>query len=490
MVTEYQHGIRVTETDPETPVILGASGIQVVIGTAPVHLAENPVAAVNNIIVAKELDDVKKYLGYNEDFNKFTINQSAYLSFKIVKVAPVIFINVLDPEKHFTVVTDQLLTLTAKGVVIQKDNVLLDSVVVKSEDDSVTLEKNVDYTIAFNVNNHPVINAISSSANITSTSNIKVTYNVLDPSAVTENDVIGGYDSTTGIATGLELVRKVYPKLSMRPENLVAPGFSHIPTVGAILQAKTANINDSFNGKAFLDADTTVAKKYEDVAEWKSTNYYTDKRAIVCWPKVKIGGNIFYYSALLAAVASYLVAVDDDGIPYKSPSNKKLAIDAAVLADGTEVFLEKSEANHLNKNGIVTVLNWAGKPRSWGNNTAAYPETTYARDRFISIRSVFDWWGNTFVELFFDKVDDPTNLKLIESIVDEENIRANSFTNRGKIAGAKMEFNKSDNPISDIVNGKIKFKQKIGAFSPAEDIENELEFDPTLVEAAIFGGNE
>lgn len=488
-MTEYLHGIRITEKEPDVPLTLAGSGIQVVIGTAPIHLADDPKAAVNQIIVAHKMEDVQKKLGYNEDFEHFTLNQAAYLAFKFVKVAPIVCINVLDPTKHSKAGT-KLLTLTEKGVVIPVDNVLLSSVVVKNEDNSTTFVKDVDYTIAYNEANQPVVNAISTSSNLTTTSKINVEYNELDPSEVTANDIIGGYDVGTGIATGIELVRKVYPQYSIRPEIILAPGYSSNPVVGAVLQAKNANINDSFNGKSFLDADTETVRKYEDVATWKEENYYTDKRAVVCWPKVKIGEHIFHYSALLAAVASRMCAEDDDGIPYKSPSNKKLNIDATVLADGTPVFLEKSEANYLNKNGIVTILNWAGDLRSWGNNTAAYPTLTRPQDRFIAIRSVFDWWGNTFVESFFDKVDDPTDFKLIEYIVDSENIRANSFTSRGKIAGAKIEFNKEDNPIEDILNGKIKFKQKIGAFAPAEDIENELEFDPTLVEAAIYGGEE
>lgn len=483
----YKHGISVTETPAVEPVILSQSGIQVAIGTAPIHLSKNPSAAVNKIIVAYSLEEVKEKLGYSNDYDKYTLNQTTFASFEHYKVAPVIYINVLDPEKHIKEGVEKTVTLSRLGAEINEDGVLLDTVVVKDETGATTYVKDVDYVIAFNAFNVPVINAVKTSLKLTNTSKVKVTFNQLDPSLVSDADIIGGYDSDTGVATGIELIRKIYPKLSLRPEILVAPGFSHHTSVGAVLESKTEKINESFNAKTFLDIDTSVAKKYEDAIQWKTDNYYRDMRSVVLWPKVKRDGRIFYYSAFLAAYASRMVADDDDGIPYQSPSNKRIRIDALVLEDGSEVNLEMPQANTLNENGIVTAILWGGAFRSWGNNTAVYPESKAAQNRFIPVRSVLDWWGNTFIEKFFDKVDDPTNYRLIESIVDSENARANDLAARGKIAGAKMVFLRSDNPTSQILDGKIKFKQYIGAFGPAEYIENELEFDPTFIETALFG---
>ncbi|MCP6042882.1 phage tail sheath family protein, partial [Klebsiella pneumoniae] len=86
------------------------------------------------------------------------------------------------------------------------------------------------------------------------------------------------------------------------------------------------------------------------------------------------GEKQIHYSALFGAV---MASVDarNESVPHESPSNESVAISGAVLADGTEVYLDKDEANHLNGNGIVTLLNWNGW-KTWGNNTAAYPNTT------------------------------------------------------------------------------------------------------------------
>ena len=81
------------------------------------------------------------------------------------------------------------------------------------------------------------------------------------------------------------------------------------------------------------------------------------------------------------------------------------------------------------------------------------------------------------------KVDNPANYRLIESIVDSENVRGNSLVSQGKCAGIKMVYSKDDNPIGNVIDGKIVFRQ----YTPAEDILNVLEFDPDMIEAALGG---
>lgn len=103
---------------------------------------------------------------------------------------------------------------------------------------------------------------------------------------------------------------------------------------------------------------------------------------------------------------------------------------------------------------------------------------------------MFNWWGNTFILNYFNKVDNPLNFRLIESFVDAENIRANGFQAAGQIAGASTDFNREDNPNDQILGGKIKFVQKIGFFSPAEHIHNTIEFDPNSVVDNLFGGEQ
>lgn len=91
---------------------------------------------------------------------------------------------------------------------------------------------------------------------------------------------------------------------------------------------------------------------------------------------------------------------------------------------------------------------------------------------------------------YFDKVDDPTNYRLTESVVDSENIVGNSHVAAGLAAKDHIEFRASDNPIADILNGSIKFKMFLSPYPPSENIGVDLEFDPYAISNALTGGAE
>lgn len=480
----YEHGILINEkpTSIEQPVV-SLSAVQVYFGTAPINLAED--INVNKPILVRSYDEAKQKLGYSDDWSKYTLCEAMDAAFKVFKVSPVVFINVLDPAVHKENVPSKSVTVENKQAIVNEEGILLDTLVVKSADGTSTYIKDTDYVVAFNYNGYPVISVLGT---ISDTS-LTLTYDKLKPDAVTKTDIIGGYDVATNTYKGTEIIKTIYPTLNVIPNLLLAPGWSHEPEVGAVLASKSININNCFKVTNLLDLK---GKTKEEAATNKETNEFNDKTSITCWPKAKIGNKIYHYSTILACVIARTDSENED-VPYKSPSNKKIPISAMVNDDGKEVFLDQVEGNILNGNGIVTAINMGGW-RTWGNDTAAfkYDPTNSAvmdpKDRFIAIRRMFDWWGNTFIQNYYDNVDDPTNYRLIESVVDSENIRANGFQARGQIAGAKIEFLESENPISQILDGKIKFVQKAGFFTPARLIENDLEFDPTILSNALFGG--
>lgn len=483
----YKHGVYIQENPTSiVPPIVSDSGVQVVIGTAPVNLTKDPMGSVNKPIVVYSWKEAVENLGYSDDWTKYTLCESMDASFKRIGVAPVVFINVLDPSVHKVSGTYTITTINGEGA-IEEFGVLLDSIVVKSADNVTTYTKDTDYIVAFNSDGYPVLSVLNEGL-ITSEAELKIEFNKLDTTMVDKDDIIGGYDIATKKFTGLELVGQVYPRLGIVPGLILTPGYSQYPEVASVIDVKSEAINGSFNCMNVLDLDSSTVKSYQDVPAWKNTNAYTSKRSIVCWPKVKIGDKIYWFSSIIAALTAYTDA-QHENIPYASPSNKALPISATVLSDGTEVYLDQMQGNFLNGAGIMTAININGW-RAWGNNTAAYPGTTDPKDRFIPIRRIFDWWGNTFILTYFQKVDEPANYRLIESIVDSENIRGNGLQARGQIAGAKIEFREDENPITDILNGTIRFIQKIAAFPPAENIVNILEFDPTMLQSALFGGDQ
>lgn len=474
----YNHGIRVQEnpTSIATP-LTNTSGVPVIFGTAPVNMAADPSNATNKLFLCNTYAEAVAAVGYSDDYENYSLCQSMDAFFKVFGVGPVVLCNVLDPAKHTTKYTETLAVSNNQAKSTQKD-VVLSTLVLKA--DETTLVENTDYTVEFDNDGYVLITVLKEGV-----TSIDATGDKLDPSAVTAADIIGGLDAITGVETGIELVRQVYPLFNVVPGLLLAPGWSKDVSVALTLAAKCEDINGVFQCECAVDIDSSIVKKYTDVADYKRDNGLNSKHMICLWPKVVYGGKIFDYSAMYAAMVAYTDA-NNDGVPNLSPSNKMLGVSAVVLADGTEIALDTVQANELNAVGVVTALNLGGF-KAWGNNTACYPDNTDPKDRWICNRRFFSWWGNSFITTYLEKVDNPANYRLIESIVDSENVRGNALVSQGKCAGIRMEYNVSDNPTASVMDGKVTFKQYLAPYTPAEDIENVLEFDVSMIEAALGG---
>lgn len=483
----YTHGVYIYENPTSVVAPLTAdSGVQFIVGTAPVNLLPDPTAAVNVPILVNSFAEAVQKVGYSDNFEKFTVCQSIDASFRVFNVAPLVIVNVLDPTKHTTEVLNENHLIVNRQVVIEEEGILLEGLQVKESSGTTVYELDKDYELSFNASGYVVVKILEDGDIPDEATELSISYTQLDPSQVTEEDIIGGYDAATGKYTGLENIGQVFPRLGIVPGLIVCPGWSHKPAVGVAMSAKCEAINGSFNCQAVKDVDTTAetgANEYSKVNTWKNNNSYTGKHDIVCWPMAKIADKKYYFSALEAALIAYTDA-QNENVPFVSPSNKRLPITGTILADGTEVYLDQVQGNLLNGQGIITAININGW-RSWGNNTGVYPSSTDVKDRFISVRRMFDWWGNSFILTYFQKVDDPLNLRLIEAIVDSENIRANGYKARYQIADARIEFLADQNPTTDLLNGTIRFNQYLTPYPPAETIINVLEFDPDALRTAL-----
>lgn len=481
----YTHRIETREIDTQITIpVEGTAGLQVVIGTAPVNMAANPKAVVNVPVIAHTFVEAQQQLGYSEDFEHYTLCQSMDASFRMFAVAPVIFINVLDPDVHKKAYTsaDVIPVVSGRANVVDKD-ILLDGLTV-TDQESGALILDTDYTIAFNLSGGIDITLLTNTTTATVTG-VKLAGFQVDPTMITKTDIIGGYNTATGKETGIELVRQIYPKFGLTPGIIIAPGWSQHPDVASVMCSKTENINGVFTCETAIDMNTETVRLYTDLKDAKEEMAINSKHAILLWPKLKAAGKTYAYSAVWAAMTASLDA-QNGNVPARYPSNKLLNVSAAVLTDGTEIVMDTTMAETANENGIVTALNDVGW-RAWGNNTAAYPGTSDPKDRWIACRRMMSWYRNRFILTYKAKVDDPMNPVLIESIVDSENQYLNSLASIGDIAGGSIMYDQAKNPIEQILNGRIVFSTKIAFWTPAEHILNEIEFDPTLIQTALGG---
>ncbi len=312
-----------------------------------------------------------------------------------------------------------------------------------------------------------------------------------DPSQVSAADIIGGIDAKTGKKTGLELIAEMFPRFRIVPGSILAPRFSEDSAVAVSMSAKATGINGLFRALALADVPTDKAPYYTGVPEYKERNNLTSENLVVCWPRIALGERIYHISTQLTGRMS-LTDSDNGNSPHVSPSNKQAFMDRAVVvgADGAvveEVWLGLDENNYLNGQGIVTVSNFDGGWKFWGNRTGCYPSNTDPKDAFIPIRRFMNWYQNTFILTYFSQVDGPITKRFIERILKSEQIRLDGFTSRGIINGGRISYQSDENPLTDVMDGLLRFHLWLSPPPPARSIEGIFEFDPTYLEA-LFGG--
>lgn len=483
----YKHGVYVSEQETSlTTPIEGTAGLQVIIGTAPVNLAEDPTTAMQPKLVYSFKEAVAA-LGYSDDWEKYTICQSMDACFRVFAIAPIIMLNVLDPAKHTKTNAAKAVQISNGAATYDVQDVLLSSVVVKSSDDATTYVKDTDYTLEFTTAGEVKITILPTGAAAEATA-VKVNSTSIDPTLVTETDVIGGTDATTGKETGIEAVRLIYPMFAMTPGLLLAPGWSQKATVAAAMQAKTEGINGVYSCECLIDLDCSDSGciRYSNLLNAKAAAGATNKHTAALWPMLSIGEKHYRYSAVFGALTAYTDANNSD-VPNLSPSNRDTRTTSVILEDGTPVLLDQEQANFANSVGVITALPVSGVIKAWGNNTAAYPTNTDPKDRWFATRRFFTWRGNSFILTYFQKVDNPANTRLIENICDSENINGNALVAAGACAGYRITFLAKENPITAMLDGTIKFHMYLAPYVPAENIENVLEFDPTMLEEAMSG---
>lgn len=478
----YKHGVTVSEIPTAVTPPVQSSTVPVVFGSAPVNLSKRGTAPVNEPVLCKTFQEAVDAFGYSDDWS-FSLCEFMYSHFALFAVAPVVFVNVLDPANadHKTSVADVPASLVNDVAKVTQQGILIDSVVVKNSGGTTTYVLDTDYTLGFDERGNLTIQRIAGGA-IGSGETLSVDFDKLKPAGVTENQIIGGMD-VNGNATGLELINQVFPRFRQVPGMIVAPGFSHIPNVADVMTAKAGSINGLFKTTALTDIP--ASENYLDVPEWKSTNDYTSERQFNCYPKVVNGDKVFHLSTQLAGV---LCATDaqNDNVPYISPSNQPMKITGAVKEDGTPLYLGPEQAQTLNGEGIVTALNFIGGWRAWGNRTGAYPSNTDPKDSFIPVRRMMDWIQNTIILTFWERVDGPITPRLVEAVTDSLNLWLNGLAAQGYILGGRVEFNQSDNPLENLMDGIIKFHVYVTPPSPAREIAFVVEYDAEYLNG-LFG---
>lgn len=486
----YTHGVKISEVSTSVlPPVSVSAGIPFIVGTAPINMADK--SNVNKPVLVSNYAEAVAAFGYvpakkdgltGVSKYEYTISEFIYSQFVLFGVGPAIIVNVLDPATHTTSASTNSVTLDARSgsAVIAESGIDPDSVSLAKGEAAYT--RGTDYVVSFDEDGNLVISSLKSpSDSFLCSVGEALTFSAskLDPSAVDAGDIIGGV-SPEGKKSGFELVSDCFPRFRLVPGILLAPGFSDDAGVAAVMAAKAANINESFEAIAIIDAPTLKVKQCSEVAEWKNNNNITDPLQICCWPCLSLSGVLFHQSTQLAGVLG-LTDSNNDDVPYVSPSNQNYQMTASVLEDGTEVWLGQDNAAYLNGQGVVTALNFIGGWKCWGNRTACYPGNTDVKDAFIAIRRMMGWVGNTLVQSYWQRLDAPLNRRQIDTIVDSANLWLNGLAARQYILGGRVEFLDTENPTTDLMDGIARFHVYVTPASPNREIDFTLEYSPEYI---------
>ena len=303
--------------------------------------------------------------------------------------------------------------------------------------------------------------------------------NVGDPKSETVNSstVVGGTDPNTLEKTGIEAVDDVYPKLRLVPTILIAPGFSKDPSVATALSAKASAVNGYFKAFAYIDVEVS---KYTDAPAYLKDNGLK-------FPQTKaflgkgISGEKTYHPSTLAAFKKARIDAENDGIPSRTVSNKPLYV------NDSDVHLGLDQANYLASQGVTPLYNNENGWVFWGTRTAAYPSTTDPKDAIDNVRHMFNFLNNELILTFNQKIDQNITKRLVRTVVDSYQVRLNGLSAREDILGGRISFVENENPVTDLMDGIVKFHIWFTPPSPARKIEFFTEYDPAYWKT-LFNG--
>ena len=445
-----QHGIYINEIDTKSFSIVAAdTAIPFIVGTAPVNMTADP-ENVNKVILCNNLTEFVEAFGTSKDIMKYTLVQAAKVYFTLYGTGPIICVNVLDPKKHTTAEETKELKVEEEKAVLEVEGVLLDKIKVKNKGASTELVLDTDYMLQFNSDGYVEIHML------TAATDLDVTYKALDPSKVTKDEIIGGVDPITFKRKGMELIHESFSKYRKVPGIIHAPGYSHHSDVAAVMETKTKGISGVFQSHAIIDTPHDI--NYREIPEWKNSKNIVDEDIIATYGLVQLGDDIYYQSLHLGALMS-TVDSNEGGVPSESPSNKNYKMDSLVIEEGgkyVKINLDLTQANYLNENGIVTALNFINGWTAWGNYNTSYPSRTDIKDKFIPVKRMFKWAGNTLILSTWQFIDKKfTNVRR-----DAINLTIGDWLkgmNGEHLYGSKVELREEDNPLTQLQDGVFKW---------------------------------
>lgn len=462
-MAEYLHGAFAKLASISAKKAADVDSAFVYIGTAPVHQALGVKDNVNVPRIVNSMSEAKAIFGYSDDWAKYTLCEAMYTHLEHEGVAPIVLINVFDPDamKSAQSVSASMTPENGRIVLLNAEDIIGATVKVG------TKVLGTDYTLEYNSAKQSLTISEVTPGSL-GTSAINITYNTADPSKVTNATVIGTTDNA-GSNTGIYAVRNVYQLCKRVPAFIACPGFSGIPAVHNAMYANSQKINGHWDAYMLCDIPLVDAESnavtLANAAAWKASNGYTHENESVYFPMVTGVDGKHYHISTLAGAALQRLLLEQDGVPYMSASNTDCDI-IETLWLGEEqsgkVFDDEMINRMLNQNGICSATYVGGRWALWGCHPAAYTiATANDQNRFDTAMMMLFYVSNDFQVRRALDVDKPLSMNDLESIVAEEQTRLDALTKIGALTYGKVKLNATYDAKSDAANGDYSFAFEI-----------------------------
>ena len=461
-MADYKHGAYGIIQAVGSRVADESQGAIVYVGTAPVHNVEGGANNVNKPIVVNNIAEARKYFGYSDEWDKYTLCEAMHVHLENKGVGPLVFINVLNPATHKASDAGTVSKTPENGRVTipAAQDIILDSVVVKS--DNTTKIKGTDYAIAYNIEKK-TITISELTAGALGTSALTITYNTVDASAVTAADVIGTSDGL-GLNTGIFAIKNVYQLTGYIPAYLAAPGFSSVPAVHAAMYQNSVKVNGHWDVYMFVDLpimNSETPLTLDTAKTYKNGNGYTKENETVFFPLAQGTDGKIYHLSVLAAANFQELLLSQDGIPYKTASNTDCSLieNLYLGASNTGRVYDDSIINEkLNKNGIASAAYVGGRWAIWGCHSADYDQENGDQINVAETnRMMLYYISNDFQHRRTPDVDKPMTANDLQTIIAEEQTRVDALLNIGALTRGIVTLNADAQARSDIMNGDYSF---------------------------------
>lgn len=462
MANQYMYGAYATLGESVAKSAIQAGTTPVYVGVAPINLVRNytDINGVNRPVKLSNFVDAQRKLGYSPDWAKFSLCEpmTAHFNNALGNIGPIWMINVLDPEVHKkNATTQKQLTLVNGRAEFVSDTIILDTFAVADK------VEGLDYSLDYNYTKNTVVFTVLDYNSITSP--VNVTFDEVDLSLITADEIIGGV-TANGEVSGLGALKLLYQEHFQVCNLLAAPGWSHDNEVFNALLSAAQKINGHWD--AYVMADLPLVGEDDNEVDtitkaiaWSRANGRQNERSKSGWPMaIDSQGQVFHWSTW-GMVESMRADFSHNSVPMETCGNKQIpCVRQYFGAESKNAGFDQQEANELTQNGISTFVSWGGRFVLWGNHTSAY---TYGADLDprgifdVSIRMLFHIM-NSFQRDWGMYIDEPMTLAMKDRILSVEQEKLDGLVAMGALLGnPQIMFLASENSTTDLMNGDFTF---------------------------------